>query len=167
LAAATLLAARASGVQILAVTEVNRERAESMRVLGATHVIDPSRAEAVAEVKALSGGEGVDVVFDCVGKSVTRLNGLDMLARGGTALFLGTEDNETNLPFGDLIRREIGVQTSYAYNETDFATAFDFVVEGGANTAAFTEIVPMEEGQGAFDRLVSGPGGCLKIALRP
>ncbi len=58
--------ARALGVQVIAVTS-SPEKAARARALGANHVV--MRQEDVAkQVRALTGGQGVDVSYDSVGK---------------------------------------------------------------------------------------------------
>jgi NADPH2:quinone reductase len=66
------------------------EKAELARKAGADHVIVYTREDFVDEVRRLTGGKGVQVIYDSVGKT-TFLSGLDVLApRGLMALFGGS-----------------------------------------------------------------------------
>ena len=56
---------------------------------GCTHVIDYSRENVAERVRALTGGVGVDVVFDSVGKT-TFMASLDSLRRRGLMVCVGT-----------------------------------------------------------------------------
>lgn len=64
------------------------EKAEIARSAGADHVIVYTRQDFVAEVKSLTGGKGLDVVYDSVGQS-TFLKGLDLLRPRGTMVLFG------------------------------------------------------------------------------
>ncbi|MDQ7745725.1 quinone oxidoreductase family protein [Hydrogenophaga pseudoflava] len=64
-------------------------KAEVARAHGCTHTINYSHEDVAARVKALTGGKGVDVVFDSVGKS-TFMASLDSLKRRGLMVCVGT-----------------------------------------------------------------------------
>ena len=61
---------------------LRREGARSPRRTAATHVIDYTREDFVARVKEITGGKGVPVVYDSVGKD-TFPGSLDCLRRAG------------------------------------------------------------------------------------
>jgi NADPH2:quinone reductase len=64
-------------------------KAEVARAHGCTHTINYSHEDVAARVKALTGGQGVDVVFDSVGKT-TFMASLDPLKRRGLMVCVGT-----------------------------------------------------------------------------
>ncbi|MFQ2478607.1 quinone oxidoreductase [Aeromonas caviae] len=64
-------------------------KAELARAHGCDFTIDYSREDVATRVRALTGGAGVDVVFDSVGKS-TFLGSLDSLKRRGLMVCVGT-----------------------------------------------------------------------------
>lgn len=64
-------------------------KAEVARAHGCTHTINYSHEDVAARVKELTGGRGVDVVFDSVGKS-TFMASLDSLRRRGLMVCVGT-----------------------------------------------------------------------------
>jgi NADPH2:quinone reductase len=64
------------------------EKAEIARSAGADEVIVYTRQDFVAEVKKLTGGKGVDVVYDSVGAS-TFLKGLDLIRPRGMMVLFG------------------------------------------------------------------------------
>lgn len=64
-------------------------KAEVARAHGCTHTINYSHEDVAARVKALTGGQGVDVVFDSVGKT-TFMASLDSLKRRGLMVCVGT-----------------------------------------------------------------------------
>lgn len=64
-------------------------KAELARAHGCDFTIDYSREDVATRVRALTGGVGVDVVFDSVGKS-TFMGSLDSLKRRGLMVCVGT-----------------------------------------------------------------------------
>ena len=64
-------------------------KAELARAHGCTHTIDYSHEDVAARVREITGGKGVDVVFDSVGQS-TFMASLDSLKRRGLLVCVGT-----------------------------------------------------------------------------
>ncbi len=69
------------------VTVGSEEKAQFCRGFGADHAIDYRTADFVKEVKALTGGEGVDVVLDMVGAPYLQKN-LSLLRRDGRLVLI-------------------------------------------------------------------------------
>lgn len=77
----------AKGVRVLATTSTE-EKAELARGAGAAEVIRYTEADVLAEVRRLTDGRGVDVVYDGVGRS-TFDAGLDCLVPRGMMVLFG------------------------------------------------------------------------------
>lgn len=167
LGAAILAVARARGIRVLAVVEINPLRAKAAEELGAERVLNPKTADVPAEILKMTGGRGVDLALDAVGMEITRQGCAACVTRGGTVLLLGLDQGPTTLDFLDLVRREVRLQCSYAYSEKDFAAAFDLVARKVVNFTLWTDVLPMSDAQRAFEKLVKDPGDRLKIALTP
>jgi NADPH2:quinone reductase len=80
--------ARALGFVVIA-TAGSPEKCELARAAGAHHVIDYRREDVVARVRELTGGRGVPVVYDGVGKD-TFERSLDCLAPLGLLVSFGS-----------------------------------------------------------------------------
>ena len=81
--------AKMIGAEVIA-TAGSDEKVAIPKSRGADHVINYSKQDFVAETKQITGGKGVDVVYDGVGKT-TFEGGLDVLrARGYMVLFGGS-----------------------------------------------------------------------------
>jgi NADPH:quinone reductase len=88
--------AKRRGARVLA-TVSSPEKAELARGAGADHVILYTREDFVAEVKRLTDGAGVEVVYDGVGAATFR-GGLDCLRRRGLMALYG----QASGPVGNL-----------------------------------------------------------------
>lgn len=75
------------GARVIA-TAGTEAKAQLAKTAGASDVILYDREDWVAEVKKLTGGKGVDVVYDSVGQA-TFLKGLDCLKVRGMMVFFG------------------------------------------------------------------------------
>ena len=167
LGAAILSVARTRGIRVVAQVEPNPQRAKVARSLGAECVLDPNAGDVAAEIYRLTDGRGVDLAIDAVGREVVRQAAAASVTRGGTVLLLGLDQGPTSLDFIDLIRREVRLQCSFTYTDADFAAAFALVARRAVDYRQWTDILPLAEGQQAFERLAADPGDRLKIILKP
>lgn len=96
--------ARAIGVQLIG-TVGSKEKGELALAHGAAHVINYNDEDIVARVKEITGGAGVPVVYDSVGKD-TFAASLDCLQRRGLMVSFGNASGAVE-PFtpGELSRR--------------------------------------------------------------
>lgn len=79
--------AKARGATVIA-TVGSREKAEIAAARGADHCINYSEEDFLPRVRALTGGAGVDVVYDSVGRA-TIARSLRSLRRRGTCVLFG------------------------------------------------------------------------------
>jgi NADPH2:quinone reductase len=80
--------ARLLGVNVIG-TVSSDEKAEVARAHGCTHTIVYTREDVSSKVRELTGGTGVPVVYDSIGKA-TFAGSLDSLARRGLLVCFGT-----------------------------------------------------------------------------
>jgi S-(hydroxymethyl)glutathione dehydrogenase / alcohol dehydrogenase len=78
----------AGAAAIIGIDPVASRREASVRV-GATHVLDPTDADPVEEVRALTHGRGVDYSFEVVGRVELIQQAYDMARRSGTVTLVG------------------------------------------------------------------------------
>ncbi|MGV3713101.1 MAG: zinc-dependent alcohol dehydrogenase [Pseudolysinimonas sp.] len=109
-------------------------------------------------------GDGYDVVVDAVGTSATRAMAVNSTRPAGAALWLGLEDEDTDIDVRALIRTERSVLTSFCYRDDDFA---DAVRVAATVDAGWVELVPLEDGPAAFTALMNGRTEITKVALQP
>lgn len=164
---AILTVARQRGIRVVAVSEPNAARARVAEALGAERVIDPRSTNVAEEIRRITGGRGVDVAIEAMGTETIRQEAAASVAKGGTVLLLGLAEGPTTLDFIDLTRREIRLQCSFCYTERDFDAAFEMVARGDVDFSQWTDVLPLGEGQSAFERLITDPGDRIKIALTP
>ena len=78
-----------AGASMIVVVDLKDNKLEYAKQFGATHVVNGSKGDAVEQVRALTGGRGVDYAFEVVGLPVTMRQAFDVLARRGVAVVVG------------------------------------------------------------------------------
>ncbi len=87
-------------------TAGNDEKAELARSAGADEVIVYTREDFTSEVRRITDGQGVHVIYDSVGRS-TFLSGLDVLVPRGTMVLFGQSSGAV-APFDPLLLSQKG-----------------------------------------------------------
>ncbi len=95
---AALQIAKLAGAEVFA-TAGTPEKRELLRNLGADHVMNSRTLEFADEIKALTGGRGVDIVLNSIAGEAIR-KGIDSLAPYGRFLELGKRDIYQDSKFG-------------------------------------------------------------------
>lgn len=100
---AAMQGARIAGASRVIAVDLVAAKLDTARALGATDVIDASVADAVAAVRDLTDGEGVDVAFEATGNAAVVAQAVAMLARSGAAVAIGVPApaSEVTLAWGD------------------------------------------------------------------
>src|SRR4029077_10196006 len=93
---------------------------EHCRALGADAVIDVASADLVAEVRALTDGRGVDVVYDPVGGDAYS-RAVECLATDARVLLVGFAGGVQHVDPGSVLRKSYSVIGVYvgAYSHDD------------------------------------------------
>ena len=105
--------ARIGGARQIIAVDVFDSKLEMARRLGATHLVNGARDEAVKAVRALTSGAGVDHAFEAVGSAALCRQAIESLAIRGTATIVGVLPPDATIEFPWLaIRPECRVQTS-------------------------------------------------------
>jgi 2-desacetyl-2-hydroxyethyl bacteriochlorophyllide A dehydrogenase len=161
-----LVLAKQRGVSRLCVVDVNDARLEAARRLGADLTLNAARDDAAAAVREWSSG-GADAVVEAVGTAATRRAAVELAARGARVILLGLAENDTPLPFIDMIRKEQTLFASFAYAPRDFLDSVDLLESRRVDIRAWTETRPLDDGQAGFVKMARDPGATLKLVLKP
>jgi S-(hydroxymethyl)glutathione dehydrogenase/alcohol dehydrogenase len=107
--------ARLFGARQVVAVDVRPEKLDAARRLGATDGVDARATDAVTEVRRLTGGEGVDVAFEALGRPETVTAAFKMARDGGRVVVIGIAAGATPAPIEitHLVRRGIRIQGSY------------------------------------------------------
>ena len=147
------------------VADTNAQRLEAAAHFGAV-VINSNNEEPVGRIRAETENLGADYALDAVGISATRRGAAAVVRRGGRIALLGLGENESSLPFIELIRNEVVIFTTFAYTPADFRESIRCIEARQVSLCPWTESRKLEEGQACFEKMTRAPGGTLKLVLR-
>ena len=125
-------------------TAGSKEKLEKARALGADYVINYKTENFVERVMADTGGRGVDVVFEHVGKE-TWPGSLACLRRGGRMVHCGvTTGSEVQIDIRPLYSREISIHGGYLGRQADLVTILK-LAERKELVPVLDRVFPLEE----------------------
>src|SRR6516164_3757299 len=101
--------ARALGAHPVILTGTRDNRLKIGRELGADHVVNVRREDAVAAVRRLNGGKGVDYVIECSGAPNAVNEAVRMVNRGGKVCLAAFPHEETPVDIAEIVRNNIYV----------------------------------------------------------
>lgn len=93
---------RIAGAARIIAVDTETWKLELAKSLGATHAIDGSSVDSVAEVLESTGG-GADYAFECIGLAATVQQAVGMLKRGGMAILVGLMPLGANIEIPGLL----------------------------------------------------------------
>ena len=140
-----------------------RAMAENFNV----QVFNPLVEDVVELIQAKTQGKGVAVAIDAVGMTITRQQCLQATSAGGKVVFIGLHEEESAIPVNLAIRKEINLQSSFAYTPCNFEAALNWLVAGRLHLDPWLVKAPLTKGQDNFERLLGTPGPVAKILLYP
>ena len=163
----TLQAVRVAGCSQVFVADIDATRLKSAADLGADKTILASGAELTQEILRLTGGRGVDVVLEAVGRNETIAAAIDCVRKGGTVTLIGNITPQVNLPLQKVVSRQIRLQGSCA-SCGEYPQAMELMAAGKIRVGPLiTAIAPLSDGPAWFDRLHSGEPNLMKVVLDP
>lgn len=163
-----LLAARASGAHVIAVTDKIASRLALAKQLGAEHIINIQDKNAPQEIMQLTNKRGVDVAIEAAGTPAALRDAVLSSAIGGRVAIAGIPHEENwELPASAARRRELLIHNIRRSCHTTRA-AVDWVERGVVNLAPLvSHRLPWEKAEQAFELAATRAEGTLRISLEP
>ncbi len=158
--------AASSGAGLVMAVDINPWRLEAARRFGAdaAFLADHSLPDLIKEA---NDERLADRVIVCTGATTAVNQSFLCVESGGTILFFGAPDQEGEvvIPFQEIWRRQISLQTSYGAAPSDFPTAIELIRRRRIPVAAMiTHRLPLEEIARGF-RLVVDGGESIKVIV--
>ena len=155
-----------SGARSVFATDINPERLEMARKMGADVVMD-ARDDVVARLKEETDGNGVDIVLEMSGSAAALHQGLAAVTNGGRVSLLGTHAVPATLDLSQEVIfkgiRMYGITGRRLWDTWYRTTAL--LEEGLDISPIITHRLPLADYATAFDLVASGHAG--KIVLLP
>ena len=163
----TMQAAKAAGCSSVYIADIDATRLELARSLGADEIIPHSGAALMHECLRLTGGVGVDIAFEAVGRDETVNAAIDATRKGGTVTLIGNVTPEVRLPLQKVVSRELRLQGTAA-SAGEYPLAIEYISSGRIKVRdLITAVAGLEEGPQWFERLHASEPNLMKIVLAP
>ena len=141
------------------------------RRLGADHVVDFSRVDAVEEILRLTDGRGVDVAIEALGTQATFEACLRVLRPGGTLSSLGVYSTDLSIPL-DAFAAGLGdhtLVTTLCPGGKERMRRLMAVIESGRVdlSAMVTHRFKLDDIEAAYELFANQRDGVFKVAITP
>lgn len=163
----TLQIARESGAHRLIVADLSDARLAVAAKLGA-QVLSSGRDDVLAQVRAMTGGRGAEVVVDAVGARETRRLAVSAARPGGEVVWLGLHDDPTEVSGFEVVLGERTIAGSFAVIPRELRVALGLFAAGRIELDPWVRTFPLEQGAEVFRQLVTAPpADYVKAVLLP
>ncbi|MFL6240158.1 MAG: S-(hydroxymethyl)mycothiol dehydrogenase [Actinomycetes bacterium] len=154
--------ARIAGATTIIGVDVDAKKLRWAEQFGATHTVDSSSTDAVEAIRELTGGFGVDVAIDAVGRPETWQQAFYARDLAGTVVLVGvpTPEMRLEMPFLDFFSRGGALKSSW-YGDClparDFPMLVDMYLQGRLDLDGFvSETIAIDEVEDAFAKMQRG-----------
>ena len=159
---AALLGAQLAGARTIIAVDIDPRKLEWARQFGATHVINSRETDPVEQIRALTGGNGADVVSEAIGRPETYEQAFYARDLAGTVVLVGvpTPDMRLDLPLLDFFGRGGALKSSWygdCLPERDFPMLADLYLQGRLPLEKFvSETIALDAVEDAFAKMERG-----------
>ena len=154
-------AALAGASKVIAV-DLDDRKLEWAKGFGATHTVNASKEDPVEAVKALTGGFGVDVAIEAVGRPESLLQAFYARDLAGRVVLVGVPNPEMTfeVPMIEIFGRGGALKSSWygdCLPSRDFPMLIDFHLQGRIDLGKFvSETISLDAVEEAFHKMERG-----------
>lgn len=160
-------ALRAAGCQKVIAVDIDEDRLELARRLGATDTINSKDKDVEEEILAQTQGRGVASSFEVVGATPTVQTAINTVRKGGSVVLVGNLAPEVDLPLQAVVTRELSLLGTCA-SAGEYPQCIELMSNGSIQVdPLISATVSLEEGPSWFERLYQREPGLMKIILQP
>ena len=159
---AAIAGAQVAGATTIIAVDIDDRKLEQAKHFGATHTVNSANTDPVEAIRALTGGNGADVVVEAVGRPETYEQAFYARDLAGTVVLVGvpTPDKQVTLPMIEIFGRGGALKSSWygdCLPSRDFPMLVELYKAGRFDLDAFvTERIGLGDIEAAFDKMYSG-----------
>ena len=162
-----LQAARLRGAAKVIAVDINEFRLDLAKKLGADKLINPLKSNLSEAVLQETGGKGANVTLEAVGYAKTFADAVSITRMGGHVVAVGNLEKKAEFDLQQLIAKEHTFTGSYA-SSGEFRDCIELIASGKIKVEPLiSDVLPLEEGPDAFERLLKAEENLVKIVLEP
>jgi len=152
--------AHAFGAAEVIAVDIREDKLAAARRLGATQGVDATAGDPAAQIRELTGGRGVDVAFEALGRPDTVLTAFDSVREGGRVVVVGLAPTSVAAPIEitRMVRRSVSVVGSFgARMRSDVPDLLQLVARGRVGVKELvSRRFKLEEAGQAYEALNRG-----------
>ncbi|WP_025735042.1 S-(hydroxymethyl)mycothiol dehydrogenase [Mycobacterium genavense] len=159
---AAIAGAALVGAKTIIAVDTDNTKLDWARKFGATHTVNAREFDVTKTIQDLTGGFGVDVIIDAVGRPETWKQAFYARDLAGTVVLVGvpTPDMTLEMPLVDFFSRGGSLKSSWygdCLPERDFPTLIDLYLQGRLPLEKFvSERIRLTDIEEAFDKMHAG-----------
>ncbi len=159
---AAIEGARLAGASTIIAVDIDDRKLELAGQFGATHTVNSRETDAVARIKEITGGHGVDVAIEAIGLPETYRQCFEARDLAGTVVLVGVPNPTATieLPFIELFGRGGALKSSWygdCLPSRDFPMLIELYLQGRLNLDGFvSETIALDEVEEAFHKMERG-----------
>ena len=158
---------RARGCGKIIAVDLEDDKLQLAKELGADHILNPEKQEVKKEVLALTENRGADVAFEVVGIGDTVQTAISCVRKGATVTLVGNLSPAAEIPLQAVVTQQIRLQGSCAICG-EYPAVLDMIARKEVNVHAILSAeAPLSEGADWFRRLYDKEPGLIKVVLKP
>ena len=151
---------RALGAEQVIAVDVDDEKLALARALGAGDVVNALQGDPVSAVRDLTGGRGVDVVFEAIGRPQTVRQATEAVADGGRVVLVGIAPAgaTAELEVTRIVRRKLQILGSFGGRpQHDLPALMQMVLDGRLQLeGAVRQRFALDDAGSAYEQLAAG-----------
>ncbi len=160
-------AARIAGCGTIVAVDLEDNKLDLAKQLGADIGLNPSRDDVPELVKKATGGRGADIAFDVVGATAPIKTAMASIRKGGSLTLVGNITPNVELPLQPAVTREITLYGSCASNG-EYPECIDLLARGAIKVDPIISAkAPLDDGPEWFRRLYSKEPNLMKVIIQP
>jgi len=162
-----LQGARLRGAAKVIAVDINEFRLDLAKKIGADKLVNPLRSDLSEVILQETDGKGANVTLEAVGYAKTFADAVSVTRMGGHVVAVGNLEKKAEFDLQQLVAKEHTFIGSYA-SSGEFRDCIELFASGKINVEPLiSDVLPLAEGPGAFDRLLKAEENLLKIVLEP
>jgi L-iditol 2-dehydrogenase len=158
---------RVFGCSKIYAVDIDQERLQLAKQLGADEVFLATDAELVSQLKQATNGRGPDIAVEAVGAQKPIQTAIEAVRRGGSVTLIGNLAPTVEIPLQIVVTRQLRLLGSCA-SAGEYRECISLMERGAIDvTPLISAVAPLREGADWFDRLYARERGLMKVILQP